>query len=133
MIRVVIVEDDRVNALLFRTLVERRLPGEAHVTESAQDVIDRATSGLADVVLMDVALGNTFWEERPVNGVELTRLLKADPRSAHVPVILVTAHARHGDAERLVAQSGADGYASKPLTDIAAFLAQIRALASRAA
>ena len=71
---------------------------------------------------MDVSLANSRWEGSAVNGVELCRLLKADPRTAAIPVMLATAHAMRGDAESLIAESGADDYVAKPIVDHAAFV-----------
>jgi CheY-like chemotaxis protein len=52
-------------------------------------------------------------------------MLKADPATAALPVILVTANAMAGDREELLAQSGADGYIAKPVIDYQAFLSEI--------
>jgi two-component system cell cycle response regulator DivK len=41
-------------------------------------------------------------------------------------VVLATAHAMRGDAERLLAESGADDYVAKPIVDHAAFVLQVR-------
>ncbi len=133
MIRVLVVEDDPHNALLFRKLLERRGGCTVTVTESAQEVVDAARSGAVDIVIMDVSLVNTAWQGVAVNGIELCRVLKSDPASAGVPVVLATAHAMRGDAEAFVSQSGADGYVSKPILDHAAFVQQVQALARKAA
>jgi CheY-like chemotaxis protein len=61
-----------------------------------------------------------------VNGVDLCRLLKSDPATRGVPVMLATAHAMRGDAETLLAESGADDYVSKPVVDHQAFAEQMR-------
>jgi two-component system, cell cycle response regulator DivK len=58
----------------------------------------------------------------------LTQLLKADEKTASLPIILVTAHAMEGDRENFLKQSGADGYISKPVVDHQAFVDQIMAL-----
>ncbi len=133
MIRVLVVEDDSYNALLFRKLLERRGGFSVLVTESAQEVIDRVRGGAVDVVVMDVSLANTTWQGAAVSGVELCRILKSDAVTADVPVVLATAHAMRGDAEAFVQQSGADGYVSKPILDHAAFISQIQAMARKTA
>jgi CheY-like chemotaxis protein len=65
--------------------------------------------------------------------VELCRILKSDPSTARIPVMLATAHAMRGDAEHLLAQSGADQYVAKPILDHAQFVNQIRGLLREAA
>lgn len=131
--RVYVVEDDDSNAIVFRRLLERRGGWEVVVTESAEEIIAAVRSGAADLVLMDVSLVDTHWQGRRVNGAELCRVLKSDPATASVPVVLATAHAMRGDADRLMAESGADDYAGKPIVDHAAFIAQIARLLGEAA
>jgi len=123
---VVVVEDDTMNALLFRKLLERRCDCKVTVTESAEELFALVRSGDVALVLMDVSLANTRIGERPVNGVELCRMLKDDPGTRGIPVVLATAHAMRGDEERLLAESGADEYLSKPVVDHTAFVARIR-------
>ena len=131
--RILIVEDDPHNALLFRRLLERRGGFEVHVTESAEEVIARAEDGRADLVIMDVSLANTHLNGQPVSGIDLCLLLKQSPRTASLPVVLATAHAMRGDAEMLVQQSGADGYVAKPILDHRTFLDHILSFLKEAA
>lgn len=68
-----------------------------------------ATAGtLPDVILMDLSIPG-------IDGWEVTRRLKADPRTRAVPVIALTAHAMRGDEERARA-AGCDHYLSKPIS-----------------
>lgn len=133
MIRVMVVEDDPHNALLFRRLLERRAGCQVTVSESAPDVLEAVRSGNVDLVIMDVSLANTSWQGAPISGVELCRIIKSDPATASVPVILATAHAMRGDAEAFGVQSGADGYVSKPILDHTAFIEQVQSMARKAA
>ncbi|HTQ45130.1 MAG TPA: response regulator [Polyangiaceae bacterium] len=125
---VVVVEDDPHNATLFRKVLEKRLGCRVSLTESPGDLFRLARSGTVDLVVMDVSLRQSEWEGRAVNGISLCRTLKTHPATAGIPVLLATAHAMRGDAERLVAESGADGYVAKPVVDYNAFAAQARAL-----
>jgi CheY-like chemotaxis protein len=126
MIHVVVVEDDPMNALLFRKLLEKRCGYRVTVTESAEEVLSLARNADVGLVLMDVSLANTRYAGEPVNGVELCRLLKGDPATRDVPVMLATAHAMRGDAEELLRESGADDYVSKPVVDHSEFAEQVK-------
>ncbi len=126
MSHVVVVEDDAMNALLFRKLLEKRCGCRVTVTESPAELFALVRSGEVALVLMDVSLANSRIDDQPVNGVDLCRRLKSDPATADVPVILATAHAMRGDEEALLAESGADDYLSKPVVDHTAFVARIR-------
>jgi CheY-like chemotaxis protein len=129
---VVVVEDDPHNAMLFRKLFEKRLGCRVSHTESPAELFALVRAG-ADLIVMDVSLGNSQWEGRPVSGVDLCRMLKSDPATSLVPVLLATAHAMRGDAESLLAESGADDYVSKPILDHAQFADQAAALMKEAA
>ncbi len=131
--RALVVEDDAHNAILFRKLLEKRCGCTVTVTEAAEEVLALTRAGQVDLVVMDVSLNNTSLDGKAVSGVDLCRLLKADPASAHVPVVLATAHAMRGDAEKLLAESGADDYIAKPIVDHDAFVARVLARLPEAA
>lgn len=122
---VIVVEDDPVNATLFRTLLERRCDCQVTVTESGDEAIAAAHRG-ADAIVMDVSLRDSRLEGVAMSGVELCRVLKRDPQTACIPVILATAHAMRGDEETLLQESGADDYVSKPILELESFVAKIR-------
>jgi len=123
---VVVVEDDAMNALLFRKLLEKRCGCRVTVTESPEELFALVRSGGVALVLMDVSLANSRYKDRAVNGVDLCRILKRDPETCDVPIVLATAHAMRGDEAMLMAESGADDYLSKPVVDHTAFVARIR-------
>lgn len=130
---VLVVEDDPHNATLFRKIFEKRLGCRVTVTDSPAEMFALLASDPVELIVLDVSLGQSEWRGRPVNGVDLCRILKNDPATAAVPVMLATAHAMRGDAERLMSDSGADDYVSKPILDHAAFVAQAARLMERAA
>lgn len=131
--RALVVEDDAHNAMLFRKLLEKRCGCVVTVTESVQEILDACRTGEVELVVMDVSLNNTRWEGKPINGVEICQLLKQDPATSAIPVLLATAHAMRGDAEALMAESGADDYVAKPIVDHEQFVARIRARLREAA
>jgi CheY-like chemotaxis protein len=130
---VLVVEDDPHNAMLFRKLLEKRGGYRVSVTDAAAEVIALCRGGDVGLVIMDVSLANTRLDGKPVNGVELCRVLKSDPATVGIPVLLATAHAMRGDAERLLAESGADDYLAKPIIDHAVFLENVRQMLAEAA
>jgi two-component system, cell cycle response regulator DivK len=133
MSHILVVEDDHVNALLFRMLLEKRGGHQVTVTESPDEVFRLVRAGAVDAVIMDVSLSHSRHEGVPVSGVELCRMLKADPETAAVPVLLATAHAMRGDAEKLLSESGADDYVAKPIVDHPGFVDQVGRHVRRAA
>lgn len=126
MTTVLIVEDDPINLRVFSKILTKRGGLTVHGTEDVEEVIRIAQAGEVDVILMDISLKNSFYQGKSMDGIKITQLLKADPQTASLPIILVTAHAMEGDRENFLKQSGADGYISKPVVDHEAFVAQVK-------
>jgi two-component system, cell cycle response regulator len=81
--RVLVVDD----SLAVRTLLATRLSAHGHEVEEAPDAevaMDRAVASVPDVVITDLVMAG-------LSGVQLCRLLRSDPATAHVPVVLLTA------------------------------------------
>jgi two-component system cell cycle response regulator DivK len=126
---VLIVEDDLVNARVFSKILTKRGGLAVKHTENVEEVMQIAANGEADLILMDVSLSHSVYQGKSVDGIKITQLLKADPQTASLPIILVTAHAMVvGEKETFLDQSGADGYISKPVVDHQDFVNQIKAL-----
>jgi CheY-like chemotaxis protein len=75
--------------------------------DSSENVLERLKGRMPDLILMDVQLPGQ-------DGLSLTRQLKADPATAGVPIVALTANAMPGDRERAFA-AGCIGYISKPI------------------
>jgi len=125
---VLIVEDEPINARVFSKILTKRGGLAVRHTEDVEEVIAIARRGEVDVILMDVSLANSIYQGKSIDGIKITQLLKADPATASLPVILVTAHAMQGDRETFLSQSGADGYISKPVVDHQAFVDQVKGM-----
>lgn len=125
---VLIVEDDLINARVFSKILTKRAGLEVKHTENVDEVMQIAHNRAADIILMDVSLSHSIYQGKPVDGIKITQMLKANPDTANLPIILVTAHAMEGDRENFLQQSGADDYISKPVVDHQQFVDQIMAL-----
>jgi two-component system cell cycle response regulator DivK len=104
--RILIVDDHPLNLKLVRVLLE----AEHHEVRVAGD----AAGALAvlggfhpKLILMDIQLPD-------MDGLELTRRLKADPATSGITVVAVTAYAMKGDAEKMLA-AGCAAYVAKPI------------------
>jgi two-component system, cell cycle response regulator DivK len=125
---VLIVEDDLINARVFSKILTKRGGLGVKHTENVEEVMKIAQSGEIDLILMDVSLSHSVYQGKSVDGIKITQMLKSDPQTANLPIILVTAHAMEGDRENFLNQSGADSYISKPVIDHQLFIDQIMAL-----
>jgi CheY-like chemotaxis protein len=125
--RVLIVEDHALVAKFYSMALERAGGFTCVVTEDMHEILRHVEAGEVDLAILDVSLSGTEWEGRPIDGVQLARLLKQrSPRP--LPILLATAHAMAGDRERLLAASGADDYLEKPVYDAQLLVEKIRRL-----
>ena len=107
-LRILIAEDNAVNARLARRLLERKSHSVTTVETGAQAVtaIER---NVFDVVLMDIQMPD-------MDGFEATAVIRKRETitGEHIPIIALTAHAIKGDRERCLT-AGMDGYVAKPI------------------
>ena len=114
---ILVVEDDRANAALIEALLTSFGGFRVIWSDDGDDVLDIVARGEIAAVLMDVSLRKTRVGAEKVDGVDLTRRIRALPEGSELPVILLTAHAMRGDREHLLFSSGANDYVPKPITD----------------
>ena len=114
--QVLVVEDNEKNMKLFRDVLQAsgyRLL-EATTGERAMAL---AAEHQPNLVLMDIQLPD-------IDGVEALGRLRADARTASIPVVALTAQAMHGDRERFL-DAGFDAYISKPV-DVVEFVKTVK-------
>jgi CheY-like chemotaxis protein len=114
---VLVVEDDPANAVLMDAILGRIGGFEVICSDDGDRIMELVKEGQVAAILMDVSLKNTCVEGVKVDGVELTRRIRGELRGAHLPIVLLTAHAMRGDRERLLFSSGANDYVAKPVVD----------------
>jgi PAS domain S-box-containing protein len=105
-LKVLLVEDNELNS----DMLSRRLQRAGYAVVVASDGADgvaKAISEQPDLILMDISL--------PImDGWEATQQIKANPQTAHIPIIALTAHAMAGDREKALA-AGCNDYDTKPV------------------
>jgi CheY-like chemotaxis protein len=129
--RIVVVEDDALVAKYLKYVLEQEGHYEVVLTESGNEVMAAARDRSTVALIVDVSLRNTLLDGRYVDGVELSRTVKADPAAASVPIVLATAHTMAGDRERFLRESGADAFVRKPITNSSELLAVIAGFVGR--
>jgi CheY-like chemotaxis protein len=118
---ILVVDDNPSNLKLFTYLLA--LPGYVVITAGdAEEALEALGRLVPDLIIMDLQLPD-------VDGLALTRQLKADPRMKGVPIVAVTASAMKGDEDKARA-AGVDGYMSKPV-DKRAFRAMVASYLDR--
>jgi CheY-like chemotaxis protein len=103
---ILVVDDNPVNLKLVRFLLE----SEGYDVRSAADafgVMELLQQFSPRLIIMDIQLPG-------MDGLTLTRQLKADPRTKDIVIVAMTAYAMKNDAERAL-KAGCDGYIAKPI------------------
>ena len=116
--KILLVEDNEMN----RDMLARRLQKRGYDLLVAVDgilAVEMTQKEKPDLVLMDMSLPG-------MDGWEASRRLKADPATAKIPIIALTAHAMAEDREKALA-AGCNEFETKPV-DLTSLLAKMEAL-----
>ena len=113
------VEDNEFNLKMVRQLLARTSYRLLEATDGEMGVAT-ALKEVPDLILMDIQLPK-------LSGLDATRRLRADPKTAHIPIITITSFALSGDDQR-AEDAGASAYLAKPYSP-RELLAMIRKLA----
>ena len=112
---ILIAEDEPKNLTLLRDLL--RVSGyETIEAINGKQAVELARSQKPDLILMDIQMPE-------MDGLEATRIIKADASTRHIPVLALTSYAMKGDEGKIL-QAGCDGYLAKPF-DIQELLKQV--------
>ena len=103
---ILVVDDNDVNLELVRDLLEEQ-GYRVRVAIDANDAIAVLHDFRPRLILMDIQLPG-------MDGLTLTRMLKANPSMRDIQIVGLTAYAMAGDEERILA-AGCDGYLAKPI------------------
>jgi CheY-like chemotaxis protein len=104
--KILVVEDNPMNMELAVDLLKLR-GHEVLSATTGQEALKIAERESLDLILMDVQLPG-------MDGLAVTRKLKENPETSHIPVVALTAHAMKGDEERMLSH-GCAGYIAKPI------------------
>ncbi len=106
--KILIVEDNKINMLLAKTLVKKILPnGTIYEAINGKEAVDKYDILKPDLILMDVQM--------PVmNGYEATKEIRKHKKGKHIPIIALTAGTIVGEREKCL-DAGMNDYASKPI------------------
>ena len=120
---ILVVEDNEKNRKLVRDVLTVR--GYRVIeTETGEAGVSQARAQHPALVLMDIQLPG-------IDGIEALRQLRADPTTAAIPVVAVTASAMTQDRQKIMA-AGFDGYQAKPIS-VRPFLELVREVLDRPA
>ncbi|WP_237481475.1 response regulator [Lichenibacterium dinghuense] len=120
--KILLVEDhEEIWDFLSRRL--RRRGFEVAVATDGQEGVDKSKSEAPDIILLDMNLPT-------VDGWTAAAMMRADPVTAGLPIIALTAHAMSGDRDKAIA-AGCTDYCPKPI-DFSDLLSKIERYAPKA-
>ena len=104
--RILVVDDNLTNLKLAVDVLE--FEGyEVHRAENAEEAQAVVKRSPPDLILMDIQMPG-------MDGLTLTRKLKADPTTGGIPIVAMTSFAMKGDEQKAL-DAGCDGYITKPI------------------
>lgn len=110
--KILIVDDDQVTAEVIRTFLEDEGYSLSVVHDAGSALAFVAKTPDLDLVVLDVILPD-------LNGIDVCKRLKGDPKTASVPIILISGGLADDTSVRAGLAAGADGYLQKPVEDVA--------------
>jgi len=116
--RVLLVEDNELNRFVATELLCDVAGMDVTLAGNGREALDRLRDAAFDLVLMDIQMPG-------MDGLQATRLIRADARLAHLPVIAMTAHAMAGDRDKSKA-AGMNDHVTKPFEPAQLFEVMLR-------
>ena len=108
MAKILVVDDSPSEMAKFRDILTRH-QYEVIEAHTGEDGIQKANEFFPDVILMDVVMPE-------MNGFQATRKLTRDPKTSHIPIIIIST--KNQEADRVWGKrQGARDYLSKPITE----------------
>ena len=103
---ILLVEDEPKNMKLLRDLLQR-FGYEILEASDGEEGVKSAGEKIPNLILMDIMMPK-------MDGLEATRIIKANTQTKQIPIIALTSYAMKGDRERTI-EAGCDGYIAKPI------------------
>lgn len=105
--KTVLIVEDQLETLAIHALYLERHGYRVLRAENGEQGVTSARRHRPDLILMDLSVPG-------LDGFGATERIKGDPRTGHIPVVVMTAHA-YGSVGKRAREAGCDGFLSKPL------------------
>lgn len=123
--KIIVVEDDPFSKEFYKYLIKRE--GYDPVVLEDGDLLFKILSeDIVSLVIMDINLKNTYFNDKKVDGVFLSKRIKENPVYSKIPVLLVTAYSLSTDGPKFFEDSLAEDYITKPIMDYNILLNKIK-------
>ena len=117
---ILIVEDDLMMSVFYERLFKQQAPDLSyHLAETAETALDYLRDNHVDAIVTD-------WDLPKMNGIVLTKALRAYPSTKALPIVILSGRTGPGYMD-IALKNGASDYFSKPF-EVTAFLDRLRSL-----
>ncbi len=104
--RTVLIVEDQIEMRAITTAYLERFGYRVLSTDNGADAVERARTEHPDLIFMDVSMPG-------MDGIRATAVLKSDPATRSIPIVILSAH-RYGSVGRRAVDAGCDGWLNKP-------------------
>lgn len=125
--KVLIIEDDLFLQDFYRIFF-RKIGSDILILEDGEKILKEIESDKISLVVMDINLRNTYLNSEKMDGVKLSKYIKTNYAKLNIPVLLITAYPVSSVADNMLAESMADDYLIKPITDLNLLVQKINKL-----
>ncbi len=127
MVTILIIEDDPFTQQFYQFLFSK-FGYNILLTEDGDEVFNILEVNEVDLIIMDINLKNTYFNNQKVDGVFLTKKIKKETIYSNTPIILVTAYQKKPGDSNYIDESCADDYIVKPVTDYNELINKVKKL-----
>jgi two-component system, cell cycle response regulator DivK len=92
LVKILLVENDYLLAAGTVRLLAQQSGYSVNATDRPEQVLEQCESGQVDLVLMDATLRRMDWKGQRVSSADLSQYLKMNPKTAHIPIVLLSAY-----------------------------------------
>ena len=113
---ILIVEDDPFSQDFYK-FIFKKAGYNATVLEDGDEILRRLKVETVNLLIMDINLKNTYLKGEKIDGMQLSRIIKQDASTSKIPILLVTAYSKSVTQGKLIDESMAEDYITKPIVD----------------
>ncbi|MBA4250787.1 MAG: hypothetical protein C0425_01995 [Chlorobiaceae bacterium] len=122
---IIIIEDDPFSQDFYK-FIFTKAGLESTIIEDGDKLFERLNDGNVGVILMDLSLRNTYLKGIKTDGVELASKIKKSELYSSIPLIIVSAHSNLNYEVKVLKETQADDYITKPILDFNQFVKKIK-------
>jgi two-component system, cell cycle response regulator DivK len=122
--KILIIEDDIITQQ-FYTMFFKKRNIECIITDNGDKIFNALANENIGVILMDINLSNTYFNDEKIDGIKLSQMIKANSDYLKIPLVLVTASSLSSQIKKFLNDTKAEDIVTKPILDYNSFINKI--------